>query len=149
MRQCLSTRFLLFQRCRLLQSYAQAPPPPADMLTVSKSASGANGEHGAADKLPTFTTDTFDCFKGPDGCQTCLVAFFLPCLAHGVIADAASGGRGQTAPCALYFLSSVISSMSGVLMIPQCVLGTLARSKFRKKYNIGGSQCNGARHCPR
>lgn len=114
-----------------------APAPPDTGLTPPPE----ELPYGAAGDLG-FSTGLCDCCAGTAGAQTCLVAWCLPCIAHGVIADAASGGRGQTPPCMLYTAGWLLSAILGAPNTFSCVLGTLARSKFRNKYNLTGSTLN-------
>jgi Cys-rich protein (TIGR01571 family) len=83
-----------------------------------------------------WSTGLCGCFND---CSSCCLTMWCPCVAHGKISDAVSGG-GTFAPCCIHFLTTPCC-------VPQCCLGPQARSNLRSKYGLPASPCGGTFHC--
>ena len=133
---------------------ATQPPPKASMLADEQTPlldphSGATyatapdpNEQAGHDAAASgkFSTGLCACCAGQQGCVSCLISFYLPCLGHAIVADAASGhASGQRDPFLLYTL--------GFFLCPgvtQIALGSLARGKLRHQYGMAEAPCGGA-----
>lgn len=86
-----------------------------------------------------FSTDLCDCCAGPQSYAICLVSACVPCVGHAIVSDAASGHTsGQSRPYLIYTLA-----LCPFLCLAQTLLGSLARGKLRRQYNMADAPCNG------
>ena len=86
-----------------------------------------------------FSTDLCDCCAGPQSYAICLVSACVPCVGHAIVSDAASGHTsGQSRPYLIYTLA-----LCPFHCLAQTLLGSLARGKLRRQYNMADAPCNG------
>ena len=110
--------------------------PPTALMPASAPDAVADA---ALDAPNGFSTGLLDCCEGADGSSICCLACCLPCVAHGIVGDAAGGQVGRQYPCAVY--TAAVLCLPAVFTLP---LRVLARSKLRARNGMSGNICAGA-----
>ena len=70
--------------------------------------------------------------------ETCCIAFYLPCYAHGLLCQDVEASDECCQHCMLWcFASTCAGGLAPVL------LGTMTRIRLRDKYGLAGDNCHG------
>lgn len=80
-----------------------------------------------------FSSSLCDCCVGEAALPICMVSWLLPCFAHGLAANGASGGKGVMGPLLMWFGFSALPPISAPAIF---ALATLTRCKLRRKYGM-------------